>query len=160
MSDNEPAAADRTVKMCDHICLKDDGHVERDEPHFYGYEHPSPRAVATQTAPDTQEESDMPDEKFQPISVIPSHISPPTDGVVYFTFDRGNYEAQVGTYKGDDFRALRTRPFPPSATNDGFEWDLWRVVVGGLDLKIEAEDSVLLDRSGFRFFTCPRYVNG
>lgn len=28
---------------CDHICLKDDGHVERGEPHFYGYEHPSPR---------------------------------------------------------------------------------------------------------------------
>jgi hypothetical protein len=30
--------------MCDHICLKDDGHVERGEPHFYGYELPSPRA--------------------------------------------------------------------------------------------------------------------
>lgn len=28
---------------CDHICLKDDGHVERGEPHFYGYENPSPR---------------------------------------------------------------------------------------------------------------------
>lgn len=28
---------------CDHICLLDDGHVERGEHHFYGYENPSPR---------------------------------------------------------------------------------------------------------------------
>jgi hypothetical protein len=30
-------------EMCDHICLKDAEHVQRGEPHFYGYEHPSPR---------------------------------------------------------------------------------------------------------------------
>lgn len=30
-------------EACDHICLKDADHVERGEPHFYGYEHPSPR---------------------------------------------------------------------------------------------------------------------
>jgi hypothetical protein len=29
--------------MCDHICIRDAGHVERGEPHFYGYELPSPR---------------------------------------------------------------------------------------------------------------------
>lgn len=28
---------------CDHICLKDREHLERGEPHFYGYENPSPR---------------------------------------------------------------------------------------------------------------------
>ena len=29
--------------QCDHICLLEEGHVENGEPHFYGYEHPSPR---------------------------------------------------------------------------------------------------------------------
>lgn len=28
---------------CDHICLLDAGHVDRGEPHFYGYEMPGPR---------------------------------------------------------------------------------------------------------------------
>lgn len=37
-----PMVADETPR-CDHICLKDAGHVERGEPHFYGYEIPSPR---------------------------------------------------------------------------------------------------------------------
>lgn len=31
---------------CDHICLLDEGHVERGELHQYGYELPSPRADA------------------------------------------------------------------------------------------------------------------
>lgn len=33
------------VRRCDHICLLDDGHVERGKPHFYGYEVPSPREM-------------------------------------------------------------------------------------------------------------------
>jgi hypothetical protein len=38
------AASDpNPAPKCDHICLKDEGHVERGEPHFYGYELPSPR---------------------------------------------------------------------------------------------------------------------
>lgn len=39
-----PMAAEPELR-CDHICLKDDGHVERGEPHFYGYEIPSPRVL-------------------------------------------------------------------------------------------------------------------
>ena len=42
--DEDQKAAGERRPMCDHICLKDDGHVERGEPHFYGYELPSPRA--------------------------------------------------------------------------------------------------------------------
>jgi hypothetical protein len=41
-TDASVAEADPRGK-CDHICLKDGEHVERGEPHFYGYEHPSPR---------------------------------------------------------------------------------------------------------------------
>jgi hypothetical protein len=40
--ENPPMEA-QPVKRCDHICLKDDNHLERMEPHFYGYENPSPR---------------------------------------------------------------------------------------------------------------------
>jgi hypothetical protein len=40
---DERAEAATNEAKCDHICLKDAGHVERGEPHFYGYEHPSPR---------------------------------------------------------------------------------------------------------------------
>jgi hypothetical protein len=36
-------AVPEPVRKCDHICLLDEGHVERGEAHFYGYEHPSPR---------------------------------------------------------------------------------------------------------------------
>lgn len=31
--------------LCEHRCLKDDGHVERGELHFYGYNLPSDRSV-------------------------------------------------------------------------------------------------------------------
>ena len=45
--DDEPvkAAESSARRRCDHICLLDDGHVDRGEPHFYGYELPSPRAA-------------------------------------------------------------------------------------------------------------------
>jgi hypothetical protein len=53
---------------CDHICLKDDGHVERGEPHFYGYELPSPRA----TGP---EDRDTPqDDAVDPISALKAEL--------------------------------------------------------------------------------------
>lgn len=29
-------------RRCDHVCLKDHRHVERGEPHFYGYVNPAP----------------------------------------------------------------------------------------------------------------------
>lgn len=42
-NDDAVAGVPDDVPRCDHICLLDDGHVERGEPHFYGYEIPSPR---------------------------------------------------------------------------------------------------------------------
>ena len=43
--ENPPAQA-VPEPMCDYICLKDDGHVERGEPHFMGYRLPSPQEAA------------------------------------------------------------------------------------------------------------------
>ena len=41
---SEQAGVDTNPQpKCDHICLLDDGHVERGEVHQYGYELPSPR---------------------------------------------------------------------------------------------------------------------
>jgi len=40
------AAAKDPKQRCDHICLLTDDHVQRGEPHFYGYELPSPRLSA------------------------------------------------------------------------------------------------------------------
>ena len=34
-------------RLC--LCLKDPGHVERGEPHFYGYENPPPRCAHART---------------------------------------------------------------------------------------------------------------
>jgi hypothetical protein len=45
----EPFTPEETDR-CDHICLKDDGHVARGEPHFYGYEVPSPRNLFARLA--------------------------------------------------------------------------------------------------------------
>jgi hypothetical protein len=42
--DEQKQAGDRPPR-CDHICLLDDGHVERGESHFYGYEFPPPRSA-------------------------------------------------------------------------------------------------------------------
>lgn len=36
---NEPMQAE-VEKMCDHRCILDDDHVERGEPHYYGYRLP------------------------------------------------------------------------------------------------------------------------
>ena len=54
---NAPVAQVGTAKerpKCDHICLLDDGHVDRGEPHCYGYELPSPRG-AVPNAPTSKE---------------------------------------------------------------------------------------------------------
>lgn len=49
MSDTEvKAALPNDRPCCDHICLLDDGHVERGERHFYGYQIPSPRRLAAE----------------------------------------------------------------------------------------------------------------
>lgn len=44
--DDPKAALPDPRGRCDHICLQDGEHVERGEPHFYGYEIPSPRTLA------------------------------------------------------------------------------------------------------------------
>lgn len=47
MSDAMQANVPEYRRRCDHICLLDDGHVERGETHQHGYELPSPRDAST-----------------------------------------------------------------------------------------------------------------
>ena len=51
-SDSGAMAKGDEPPRCDHICLLDEGHVERGELHFYGYENPSPRRHAADCVPD------------------------------------------------------------------------------------------------------------
>lgn len=97
---------------------------------------------------------------FEKVATIPSHISPPPPGgLVYFTVDRQHYQVEPGSCSGADLRALTRNPLSEEHPLRG-EWDLWRVVPGGDDIKVEPSDVVELDRSGFRFFSAPRYITG
>lgn len=53
---DEQTQVPEPVKKCDHICLLDDGHVERGEHHFYGYELPSPRMSGRSDPPPMSDE--------------------------------------------------------------------------------------------------------
>lgn len=65
--------------------------------------------------------------------------------------DRVHYTVDRNTMTGGDLRALATPPIGP-------ERDLFEVVPGGTDRKIEDGDSVRV-RNGLRFFTAPSHIN-
>ena len=100
--------------------------------------------------------SPTPEETWERIDKIPSHISPPADGIVYVQIDRLFYRASVGTYKGWHLFASSRASF----MGDGLARDLWLLRPGQDDQKITDNDDVTIDRSGMRFFTTARYVNG
>lgn len=50
---DEPMQAEPVV-YCEHRCLKDEDHIERGEPHFYGYLH-IPESEQTDREPDSKE---------------------------------------------------------------------------------------------------------
>lgn len=65
--------------------------------------------------------------------------------------DRVHYTVNVETMTGAQLRALVSPPIGPDR-------DLFEVVPGGTDRKIENGDSVPL-RNGLRFFTAPSHIN-
>ena len=86
------------------------------------------------------------------IDRIPSHVSPPADGIVYCTINRQHFRVICGHYTGE---AIRGWPGPPISWNR----DLWQVFPGAPDAQIGELDVVLFDRSGLRFFDAPRVIN-
>lgn len=98
---------------CDHICLLDDGHVDRGELHFYGYELPSPRSfrehsvilnrVAWKIAKtlgkvtDKDESYDSPgveeelDELLAALGGVPAPDTPPSDALTKLIDAEGGY---------------------------------------------------------------------
>jgi hypothetical protein len=91
------------------------------------------------------------DGNFQPIDQIPSHSSPSPDGLVYVTCDRQPYRVVVDIYEGRRVRAAFT------VSDDR---DLWRVVPGADDVKVEEDHELAFVTSGGRFFTAPKFING
>jgi len=65
--------------------------------------------------------------------------------------DRTNYKVDEPELTGAQLRAL-------PAPDIGPDRDLFEVVPGGSDLKIEADDRVEM-RNGLRFFTAPAQIN-
>lgn len=65
--------------------------------------------------------------------------------------DRDHFEVTQVTLTGVDLRALPDPPIGP-------ERDLFEVVPGGSDIKIESAAAVEM-RNGLRFFTAPAQIN-
>jgi hypothetical protein len=65
--------------------------------------------------------------------------------------DRVHYTVEQDTLTGAQLRSLVEPPI-------GQERDLFEVVPGGTDRKIEATDVVRM-RNGLRFFTAPSHIN-
>jgi len=92
------------------------------------------------------------DEAEGPLKSIPSHKSPPEDGYVYIEIDRLPYRRVWGTFSGSEIRRFAAPPI-------GDDRDLWLVVPGGNDRKIEDTDKVEMRTSGLRFWTAPKIIN-
>jgi hypothetical protein len=91
-------------------------------------------------------------ENFTAINAIPSHVSPPVDGIVYVTYERRPYRVVAGTY---DAQTVREAFGVPDNR------DLWLITLGGGGIHdVKVEDTVMFDRSGLRFYPSPRYING
>ena len=89
---------------------------------------------------------------FERIAHIPSHKSPPDDGVVYIEINRSAYRVKTGEYTGTIIRLSAQPPIPASH-------DLWKIEPGGGDSLVGDNDVIRFAASGFRFFTTPRYIN-
>jgi hypothetical protein len=65
--------------------------------------------------------------------------------------DRNRYEVEMNVLTGAELRALPTPDVP-------LDRDLFEVVPGGTDLKLEPTSQVTI-RDGLRFFTAPGHIN-
>lgn len=90
--------------------------------------------------------------KVERIGRIPSHVSPPSDGIVYCTINRQHFRVPCGHYTG---AAIRSWHEPPISGDR----DLWKTVPGGPDEQYGEVDEFLFDRSGSRWFDAPRFIN-
>lgn len=73
------------------------------------------------------------------------------DHEFHIQIDRAHFEVPEEQLTGGQLRALPTPPIGP-------ERDLFEVVPGGSDRKIEVNDIVQM-RDGLRFFTAPAQIN-
>lgn len=76
---------------------------------------------------------------------------PPGHERINIQIDRAHYRVQTDSLTGQQLRELVTPPIP-------MDRDLFRVVPGGDDIKIELTTVVAL-HDGMRFFTAPGRIN-
>lgn len=89
------------------------------------------------------------------MSSEPEQDAPLEDGKVTHKFqiqiDRVHYTVRRDAMTGGELRALVVPPVGPDR-------DLFEVVPGGTDRKVETSDVVQI-RNGLRFFTAPTHIN-
>ena len=76
---------------------------------------------------------------------------PDEDKVFDIQIDRMHYEVTQTRITGADLRNVPTPPIPSDR-------DLFEVISGRPDRKVESEDRILV-RDGLRFFTAPNTIN-
>ena len=76
---------------------------------------------------------------------------PVEDKVFDIQIDRAHYEVAQTRITGADLRNIPTPPIP-------LDRDLFEVIPGRPDRKVEASDRILV-RDGLRFFTAPNTIN-
>ena len=92
-----------------------------------------------------------PDELTKP-DVDPVDLEKPEEDKVYdIQIDRTHYQISRNRLTGAELRAIPTPPIPPDR-------DIFEVIPGRPDRKVEAEDRILV-RDGLRFFTAPNTIN-
>ena len=92
-----------------------------------------------------------PDESTKP-EIDQVDVDKPGDDKTYdIQIDRTHYEVSGNRLTGTDIRNIPTPPIPP-------ERDLFEVVPGRPDRKVEDDDRILIG-DGLRFFTVPGTIN-
>lgn len=81
----------------------------------------------------------------------PDHPNGPKPHVFHIKIDRTQYEVTQEALTGAQLRHLPNPPIGPDR-------DLFEVVPGASDLKIENDTAVTM-RGGLRFFTAPAQIN-
>ena len=92
-----------------------------------------------------------PDELTKP-DVDPMDLEKPEEDKVYdIQIDRTHYQISRNRLTGAELRDIPTPPIPPDR-------DIFEVIPGRPDRKVEAEDRILV-LDGLRFFTAPNTIN-
>ena len=98
----------------------------------------------------------LPDVPDEPGRKLPSDPSPPRPGDLTIRIDRKEYRVSRNLLNDGKMTGAQIRRL--ADPDIGEDRDLFEVVPGGSDRKIESDDEVVI-RNGLRFFSAPAQIN-